>query len=80
MHLATVPGCTTPQESLVREGTGTSLPAKPSPNPIDVGPIVCRPMGLPVGCDRARISSGTARTAMQCLRQLRNSGGSLLTI
>jgi hypothetical protein len=43
------------QESLVRDGTRTSLPAKPSPNPDDAGPIVRRPMGLPVtvGCDRA---------------------------
>ena len=44
-----------PQELLVRDGTKTSLLAKPSPNPDDAGPIVPRPMGLPVvsGCDRS---------------------------
>jgi hypothetical protein len=64
-----------PQESLVRNGTRTSLPAKPSPNPNDAGPIVCHPIGLPVaaGCDRAWTqtqNSDTASTAMQCLRPL----------
>jgi hypothetical protein len=55
-----------PQESLEHNGTRTSLPAKPSPNPDDTGPIMHRPMGLllAAGCDRAwtqtRISSGTA--------------------
>ena len=70
----------------MRDGTRTSLPAKPSPNPDDAGPIVRRPMGLPVaaGCDRAwtrtRISSGTASTAMQCLRPLHHSGGLMMMI
>ncbi|KAM9528964.1 caspase-3a isoform 6-T12 [Salvelinus alpinus] len=68
-----VPGL--PQE-LVRDGTRTSPPAMPSPYPDYAGPIVRRPMGLPVaaGCNRAwtrtRISSGTASTANQCLRPL----------
>ena len=68
-------------ESLVRDGTRTSLLAKPSPNPDDTGQIVHRPMGLPVaaGCNRTwtqtRISSGTASTVMQCLRPLHHLGG-----
>ena len=32
-----------PQKSLVCDGTRTSLPAKPSPNPDDAGTIVRRP-------------------------------------
>jgi hypothetical protein len=40
-----VPG--PPQESLERDGTRTSQPVKPSPNPDNAGPIVHRPMGLP---------------------------------
>ena len=81
IHLA--PGL--PQESLERDGTRTSLPAKPSTNLNDAGPIVRRPMGLPVpaGCDRAwtwtRISSGTASTAMQSLRPLLPSVADYLT-
>jgi hypothetical protein len=76
----TAPGL--PQESLERDGTRTSLLAKPSPNPDDAGPIVRRPMGLPVvsSCDRAwtqtqNLSSSTASIEMQCLRPLRHSGG-----
>uniref|UniRef100_A0AAZ3PA97 Regulator of calcineurin 1 n=1 Tax=Oncorhynchus tshawytscha TaxID=74940 RepID=A0AAZ3PA97_ONCTS len=44
-----------PQESLKRDGTWTSRPAKPSPNPDDAGPIVRRLIGLPVaaGCGTA---------------------------
>ena len=58
VQLATVSVCTAPgppQESLVCDGTRTSLPAKPSPNLDDAGPILRCPMGLPVaaGCDRA---------------------------
>ena len=58
VHLVTVSASTAPgppQESLVRDGTKTSLLAKPSPNPDNAAPIVRRPMGLPVaaGCDRA---------------------------
>jgi hypothetical protein len=79
VHMATVSACIAPgppQESLVHNKTRTSLPAKPSPNPDDAGPIVRRPMSLHVvaGCDRAwtrTISSGTASTAMQYLRPLR---------
>ena len=44
MHLATVSACIAPgppQESLVRDGTRTSLPTKPSPNPDNAGLIVC---------------------------------------
>jgi hypothetical protein len=67
-----------PQESLVCDGTRTSLPAIPSPNPDDAGPIVCRPMGLPVTAatepGQTRISSGTASTVMQGLRPLRPLG------
>ena len=37
-----------PQESLERDGTRTSRPAKPSPNPDNAGPIVRLLMGLPV--------------------------------
>ncbi|XP_064816559.1 sialoadhesin-like [Oncorhynchus masou masou] len=36
----------TPQESLERNGTRTSLPTKPSPNPEDAGPVIHRLMGL----------------------------------
>ena len=73
MHLATVSACTAPgppQESLVHYGTRTSLPAQPSSNSDNTGPIVHRPMGLPVtaGCNRAW-------TRTQCLRPLRHSGG-----
>ena len=55
--------------------------AKPSPNQDYAGPIVCRPMGLPItsGCDttrdRIRVCSDASSTAMQCLRPLRHSGG-----
>uniref|UniRef100_A0A8C8F818 SH3 domain-binding glutamic acid-rich protein n=1 Tax=Oncorhynchus tshawytscha TaxID=74940 RepID=A0A8C8F818_ONCTS len=51
------------KESLERNGTRSSQPAKPSPNLDDAGPIMCRLMGLPVtvGCnttrDRIRICS-----------------------
>ncbi|XP_064871754.1 dual specificity mitogen-activated protein kinase kinase 5-like [Oncorhynchus nerka] len=37
-----------PQESLERDGSRTSLPVKPSPNPDDAGPNVRHPMGFPV--------------------------------
>jgi hypothetical protein len=56
-------------------------PAKPSPNPDNAGPIVHRPMGLPItaGCDtsrdRTRVCSDTSVTDMQCLRPLCHSGG-----
>jgi hypothetical protein len=61
----------------VHNGTRTSLPAKPSPNPDDAGPIVrqlvsqLRPAATEPGLE-PRISSGTA---MQCLRPLHHSGG-----
>ena len=51
LHLATGSACivpSPPQESLVCDGTRTSLPAKPSPNPDNAGPIAHRPVGLPV--------------------------------
>ena len=56
--LATWSACTAPgppQESLVRDETRISLPAKPSLTPDDARPIVRRPVDLPVaaGCDRA---------------------------
>ena len=73
VHLATVSVCTAPgppQESLLRDGTRTSLSAKPSPSPDDAGPIVRRPMGLPVvaGCDRAWTEPGSlvAQLALRC--------------
>ena len=50
IHLAIVSACTAPdppQESLLREGTRTSLPAKHSLNPDNGGPIVHRPHGSP---------------------------------
>ena len=54
VQMATVSACMhLPQESLERDGTRISQPAKPSSNPEDVGPIVRRLMGLPVGCDIA---------------------------
>ena len=68
------------KESLEHDGTRTSWPAKPCPNPDNAGPIVRRLMGLPVttGCDtawdRTQVCSDTSSTAMQCLRLLRNSG------
>jgi hypothetical protein len=67
------------QELLERDGTRRSLPAKPSPNPDDAGPVVLRPIGLPVaaGCDRSWTQPGSrvAQLAVQCLRPLRHSGG-----
>ena len=68
-----------PQESLVRDGTRTSLPTKPSPNPDNAGQIVHCLMGLPVvaSChtarDRTRICSDTPSTAVP--RPLCHSGG-----
>ena len=55
MHLATVSEPGLPQDLLVRNGTRTSLPAKPSSNQADAEPIVRRPMGLLVAaaCYRA---------------------------
>ena len=53
---------------------------RPNPNPDDTGPIVRRPMGLPItaGCDtawkRTRICSDASSTEMQRLRPLRHSG------
>uniref|UniRef100_A0AAZ3QPA8 Tc1-like transposase DDE domain-containing protein n=1 Tax=Oncorhynchus tshawytscha TaxID=74940 RepID=A0AAZ3QPA8_ONCTS len=49
--------------------------AKPSLNPDGAGPIVCRPMGIPItaGCDTARDQT-RVRSAMQCLRPLCHSG------
>ena len=58
------------KESLERNGTRTSQPTKPSPNPDDAGPIVHCLMGLPVaaGCDTARdqtqICSDASSTAV----------------
>uniref|UniRef100_A0A8C7FFT9 Arf-GAP with GTPase, ANK repeat and PH domain-containing protein 3 n=2 Tax=Oncorhynchus kisutch TaxID=8019 RepID=A0A8C7FFT9_ONCKI len=49
------------------------------PNTDDAGPIVHRPMGLPIsdGCDtardRTRVCSDASNTEMQCLRPLRHS-------
>jgi hypothetical protein len=69
------------KESLEHDGTRTSRPAKPSPNPDDVGPIVHRLMCLPVlascdtALDRTRICSDASSTAMQYLRSLGYSGG-----
>ncbi|KAK6302769.1 hypothetical protein J4Q44_G00271240 [Coregonus suidteri] len=56
-----------PQESLERYGTRTSQPAKPSPNPDDAVPIVCRLMGLPVaaGCDTARVEPAVTPQALR---------------
>jgi hypothetical protein len=44
------------KESLEHNEPNKAPPAKPSPNPDDAGPIVHRPMGLPItaGCDTAR--------------------------
>ena len=67
-----------PQESLVCDETRISVPAKLSPNPGDTGQIVRCNMGLPAATEPGlehRISSGTASTAVQCLRPLRPSGG-----
>ncbi|KAK6290992.1 hypothetical protein J4Q44_G00386070 [Coregonus suidteri] len=69
-----------------RHALSTELhPCRPfTPLPLDdAGPIARRPMGLPVaaGYDKAwnqtRISTGTASTAMQCLRPLRHSGDNI---
>ena len=65
------------KESLVRYGTRTSRPAKPSLNPDNAGPIVCRLMVLLVaaGCDTARVRTRVCRdassSAMQCFKPLR---------
>jgi hypothetical protein len=51
----------------------------PLPNPNDAGPIVYRPMGLPImaSCDTAwnqtRVCSDTSSTEMQCIRPLGSS-------
>ena len=69
------------KEWLERNGTRTSQPVKPSPNPDDAGPIVHRFMGLPVAasCNTARdqtwICSDASSTVTQFLRPLRHSGG-----
>ncbi|KAM9419583.1 alpha-2,8-sialyltransferase 8E-like isoform 2-T4 [Salvelinus alpinus] len=57
-------------KSLECDGTRTSRPAKPSPNPDDAGPIVRHLMGLPVtaSCD-------TAWDRTQVCRPLRHLGG-----
>uniref|UniRef100_A0A8K9VE35 Seizure related 6 homolog like n=1 Tax=Oncorhynchus mykiss TaxID=8022 RepID=A0A8K9VE35_ONCMY len=55
----------------------------PSLNPDDAGPIVRRPMGLPItaGWDTARdqtwVCNNASSTVMQCLRPLRHSGGQI---
>ena len=48
-------------ESLERNGTRTSWPAKPSPNPDDAGPIAHHLMGLP-GMTQAGIEPGAVVT------------------
>jgi hypothetical protein len=71
-------------ESLERDGTRTSRPAKLSPIPDDAASIVHRLMGLPViaGCDtawdRTRVCSDAFSRAMQCLRLLCHSEGPAL--
>ena len=58
-------------------------PAKPSPKPDDTGPILRRPMGLPItaGCDTAwdwtRVCSEASSTEMQCFRTLLHLGALL---
>uniref|UniRef100_A0A4W5NP36 Arrestin, beta 2a n=1 Tax=Hucho hucho TaxID=62062 RepID=A0A4W5NP36_9TELE len=47
----------------------------PRPNPDDAGPMVRRPMGLPI---RTRDCSNASCTEMQCLRPLHHSGAQLL--
>ena len=58
------------KESLEHDEPSKATPAKPSPYQDDAGPIVRRPIGLPVtaSCD-------ASSPAMQCLRTLRHSGG-----
>ena len=57
-----------------------TMTAYPGPNLDDAGPIVHRPMGLPItaGCDTAwnqtMVYNDASITAMQCLRPLSHSG------
>jgi hypothetical protein len=69
------------KESLEREGTRTSQPAKLSPNQDDAGPIVSHLMDLPVKavCDTAQIWSD-ASSSDQNLRPLHLSGGHFVLI
>ena len=79
MHRAPAPG--PPQESLVRDETRTSLPAKPSLTRTTLGqlcvaprtsqsrPAVTEPGQVP------RVSGGSAGAAMQFPRRLRHLGG-----
>ena len=65
-------------EDFRKAGQDGYLP-RPNPNPDDAGPIVRRPMTLPImaGCDtawnRTRVCSEPSSTEMQCLRLLRHS-------
>ena len=78
-HLATWSACTVPgppQESLVRDETRLSLPAKPSLTQTTLGQLCAapwasrsRPAVTEPGLE-PRISGGTASTEMQCLRPL----------
>ena len=70
-----------PKESIECDGTRTSRPAKPSPNPDDAGLIVRSLMGLLVaaGCntarDQTRVCSDISSTATQCLSPRASRGG-----
>ena len=83
VHLATwlartAPG--PPQESLVRDETRMSLPAKPSLTWTTLGQLCAapwasrsRPAATEPGLE-PRVSGGTANTVMQCLRPLHHYG------
>ena len=88
VHLATWSACTAPgptQESLVRDETMISLPAKPSPTRTTLGQLCAAPWASRSWSAatepelKPRISGGTASTAMQCLRPLCHPGGPLAT-
>ena len=84
VHLATWLACTAPsppQESLVRDETRISVPAKPSLTRSTLGQLCVAPRTSPSRTaatepgHEPRVSGGTASTTMQCPRPLRHPGG-----
>ena len=84
VHLATWSACTAPgppQESLVRDETRISLPAKPSLTRTTLGQLCVAPwtsrarLAATEPGPEPRVSGGTASTAMQYLRPLHHPGG-----
>ena len=89
VHLATWLACIAPgppHESLVRDETRKSLPAKPSLTRTTLGQLCVAPWtsrSQPAATEPGlehRVSGGTASTEMQCLRHLRHLGGPCLIV